>query len=435
MATPGSCGASEVASPAEEWGRRPLDRDRGRRWSEILRLDDATEGRDPGARETVLFARSVLALTLVLVTAAVVGGILVGGVPPAGRAVGIAAVVAQFAVQLWLSLRLSGRAPPRMLAALLLLQTGLAVLAAAVTGAAWPGLAGFVVGELLLAVRIRFGLPAAMALVAAVTGAGTLRGPPLDPALLLLVTATAAGVGLVVAGVTRLSSLVSELLEARAEAADRATVRERARMARDVHDLLGLSLSAITLKCDLASRLLPPDAGLARNQLGEVLGIARRALADVRTVSRGVEALSLDDELSLAQDLLLAVDVRVHVQVDPPTPTGPSGSLLAAALREGVANVLRHSEAVRCAITVRRCAEDVCLEITNDGLPSRPERGPAGQGLRNLRERVAAAGGTVADGRDDRTHYLRVVLPRSVTASPRRARSGSRPRGSVRPAS
>lgn len=391
----------------------------------------------PDGRQPVVLARAVLALTVVVLAAAAAVRVLVAGASPAGLAVGTAAVVAQLAVQLRLSLRVPGRTPPRRLAAALLLQAGLVVLAAASTGVAWPVLAGFVVGELLLAVRLRTAVGAGTALVAAAAVVEALRGPPVAPAELLLVAATAAGVGLVVAGVTRLARLVSELVEARAEVADGATRRERARMARDVHDLLGLSLSAVTLKCDLAARMLPPGADLSRDQLAEVQNIARRALADVRTVSRGVEGLSLDDELAIAEDLLQAVDVRVRLQVDRPTPTGPAGSLLAAALREGVTNVLRHSDATHCAILVRRAAEHVALEITNDGLrpDPDPDREPAGQGLRNLRERAAAVGGAVVDGRDERNHVLQVVLPRPVRASPRRARSGSRPRGSSRRAS
>lgn len=388
--------------------------------------------RDPAGRQPVLLVRAVLVLTLVVLATAVVAGVLVGGASPVGRAVGIAAVVALLAVQLRLTLRVSGRTPPRRLAVALLLQAGLVVVAAACTGAALPVLAGFVVGQLLLAVRLRTALGTGTALVAAAAAAEALHGSPPGAARLVLVATTAAAVGVVVAGVTRLSSLVSELVDARAGAADRATRRERARMARDVHDLLGLSLTAVTLKCELAARLLPPGADLSRDQLAEVQGIAQRALADVRAVSRGIERLSLDDELTLAADVLRAVDVRVRLQVDRPTPSGPTGSLLAAALREGVTNVLRHSDATQCGISVRRGAGHVALEITNDGLRLDPEREPAGQGLRNLRERVAAVGGAVVDGRDGPTHLLQVVLPRPVRASRRRARSGSRPHGSAR---
>lgn len=412
-------------------------------WQEVVRFPAAAGGEDrvPTGRAPVVLARGVLVLVLAGIAVAVSVGVLASAAPASARAVGAAAVLAQLVVQLRLSLGASGPPSPRTAAAGLLLQTGLAVLTTAAVGAAWPGLSGFVVGGLLLSACLRVALPASVAVVAAVLLVDAVRGPPPDLRRLLVVAVVSGVLGLVVAGTTRLVQVVTGLLVARAEEAVRATERERVRVARDVHDLLGLGLSAITLKCDLALRLLPSDAGTSRTQLAEVLVLARRTLADVRSVAHGVESLSLDEEITLAQDVLMTVDVRVRVEVDRPVPVGPVGAVLAAAMREGVTNVLRHSDATQCAIVLLRDAERVSLEIVNDGLRPVASARPAGQGLRNLRERASGMGGAVSVGRRGRTHVLRVVLPaepfsaRRITTSPPHARSGWRPRGSARRAS
>jgi two-component system, NarL family, sensor histidine kinase DesK len=158
-------------------------------------------------------------------------------------------------------------------------------------------------------------------------------------------------------------------------------------------------------------RLLPPDAGLARTQLDEVLALARRALADVRQVTHGGAPTGLDDELDNAQDALTAVDVRVRLDRAAPCPGGPAGAALAAVLREGVTNVLRHSDASWCAIAIRTEGGAVHLEIVNDGVrPARPG-GRAGTGLRNLAERTAAVGGVLCAEADGRVHRLRASVP------------------------
>src|SRR5262249_35453169 len=121
--------------------------------------------------------------------------------------------------------------------------------------------------------------------------------------------------GLVVFGLTRLAGLVTDLHEARTELAEAAVAEERLRFARDLHDLLGYSPSAITLKGHPTHRLLLKTPEKAQEDLTEVPDISRRALADVRSVARGYRELSLDAEAASARSVLTAADVDVRMDL------------------------------------------------------------------------------------------------------------------------
>jgi two-component system, NarL family, sensor histidine kinase DesK len=140
----------------------------------------------------------------------------------------------------------------------------------------------------------------------------TLTNSPLKIAYAALTTAVT---GLAVYGLTRLSTLVVELHEARTELAQMAVTQERLRFARDLHDLLGYSLSAITLKSELTHRLVTKDPAKAQDELVEILDISRKALGDVRSVASGYRELSLENESESARTLLLAADVAVTTEI------------------------------------------------------------------------------------------------------------------------
>ncbi|MCX6465568.1 MAG: histidine kinase [Pseudonocardiales bacterium] len=326
-------------------------------------------------------------------------------VPP--RVAASVAVVAATLLTAWLLVRRTRptravTVAPLLLAALLLVPY--------TVGSPWPGQAGLLVAGLLVAFPPRAALPLSLLVVLGAAAAELTTTPP-DVVRAVLVVADTVALGLALFGLSLLVQAVGELAEAREELARVAAVQERERLSRDVHDLLGMSLSAIALKCELTVRLLPPDAGLARTQLDEVLALARRALADVRQVTHGGAPTGLDDELDNAQDALTAVDVRVRLDRAAPCPGGPAGAALAAVLREGVTNVLRHSDASWCAIAIRTEGGAVHLEIVNDGVrPARPG-GRAGTGLRNLAERTAAVGGVLCAETDGRVHRLRASVP------------------------
>jgi signal transduction histidine kinase len=204
--------------------------------------------------------------------------------------------------------------------------------------------------------------------------------------------------GLVVYGLTWMVRSVRELRAARIELAHLAVAQERLRFARDLHDLLGLSLSAITLKSELACRLIGRCPDKACAELTEILDVSRLALADVRLVASGYRELSLCQEFRTAESLLTAADVAVLLDVHHGELPGHVGSLLATVLREGVTNVLRHSKGERCEITVRQLDDAVCLEIVNDGVAKPPGRRGTGSGIENLSYRVAQLGGVVTAG-------------------------------------
>ena len=209
-------------------------------------------------------------------------------------------------------------------------------------------------------------------------------------------------------GSARLVRVLDELSAARTELAELAVERERLRVARDLHDLLGQSLSAVSLKGDLALRLLPTDTAAARAEIEGLTGVARGALRDVRAVARDEHGVSLPSEVEAAAALLAAAGIETRVDLALPNLPPSAAEVLAWAVREGATNVLRHSEATTWSMTGRRRAGQVTLELVNDGAEPNPDSsGPGGldgggdggrNGLPGLRSRAAAVSGSVSAG-------------------------------------
>jgi two-component system sensor histidine kinase DesK len=196
---------------------------------------------------------------------------------------------------------------------------------------------------------------------------------------------------------------------ARTELAELAVGRERLRVARDLHDLLGQSLSAISLKGDLAGRLLHSDASAARAEIEGLTRVARDALRGIRAVTRDQYAVSLRTEVDAAAALLATAGIGVSVELDVPDLPGPVEGMLAWAVREGVTNLLRHSDARTCSITTTRSDGTFRLEIVSDG--ARPPTA-GGSGLAGLAERARALSGSVAAERTrDGRFRLLVEVP------------------------
>jgi two-component system sensor histidine kinase DesK len=181
------------------------------------------------------------------------------------------------------------------------------------------------------------------------------------------------------------------LAEARAEVGRLAAENERIRIARDLHDLLGHSLTTITVKAGLARRLGSADPAGALAQIAEVEELSRQTLAEVRAAVSSYRDVTLVGELARGRELLrasgIAADLPTATDVVDPT----HSELLGWALREGLTNVVRHARATTCAV---RLSPDG-VEITDDGIGS---VAPPGNGLSGLRERVLAAGGSVDAG-------------------------------------
>jgi len=187
-----------------------------------------------------------------------------------------------------------------------------------------------------------------------------------------------------------------QLRQAREEVGRLAVAEERLRFARDLHDLLGHSLSVIVLKSELAGRLGEADPARAAHEIRDVERVAREALREVREAVAGYRQRGLSQELESARVTLDAAGIEARLDnVAGGLPT-PVDSTLAWALREGVTNVIRHSRAAHAEVHVVRADGQVELELLDDGVGCQ-DCGD-GNGLRGLRERVAAREGTVAAG-------------------------------------
>jgi two-component system sensor histidine kinase DesK len=212
-------------------------------------------------------------------------------------------------------------------------------------------------------------------------------------------------------GAVELVRAVDLLFATRAQLAAVAVERERNRMSRDLHDFLGQTLTAISLKGELAGALLASDPGAAEAELRSLTSVARDAITSMRSVTHGHHRPSLTVELDGAVVLLGAAGVATDVDVAVGELSPPEDEMLGWAVREGVTNLLRHSKASRCSIA-GRVDDSTCvvLEIVNDG-PARPDH--AGQGLAGLADRAAVLGGDVRARHTRDSYHLLIRLPGS----------------------
>ena len=230
------------------------------------------------------------------------------------------------------------------------------------------------------------------------------------------------GIGMI--AVSRLVVTVRQLQAARKEIARLAIAEERLRFARDLHDLLGHSLSQIALKSELARRLLPatPETEKAAKEIRDIESAARKSLSEVREAVAGYRQPTLDGELSGAAEMLEAAGISWWIENTAGALPKSADAVLAWAVREGVTNVIRHSRATHCEVRLARDGEEVRAEIRDDGLGSPPEHvGPAvGSGLSGLAERVARSGGDFDAGPLPEGGFrLRVSLPLRGDDAPR----------------
>ncbi|WP_193070047.1 sensor histidine kinase [Brevibacterium aurantiacum] len=181
---------------------------------------------------------------------------------------------------------------------------------------------------------------------------------------------------------------------------------ERLRVSRDVHDVLGHSLTVIALKAQLAAKLQAAGAPEAAKHIGEIEQLARGALADVRTTVQGTRSISLAEELVAATRALRAAGIEVEAPTSVDSVDAQLREIFAWSVREGSTNVLRHAQARRCAITL----EPHRLTIRNDSSGERSDLAEvgAGSGLRGLSERAKAVGAVVTTENTDEGFVLSV---------------------------
>jgi signal transduction histidine kinase len=198
--------------------------------------------------------------------------------------------------------------------------------------------------------------------------------------------------GLVASTTRRLLSATERLGRAQRQLAVAAVQEERTRFARDLHDLLGHSLTVLVAKVRLARRLPPPEAD---GELADAERLALGALDEVRQAVEGYRAPTLDSQIAGARAALAAAEIAFEVSGSAnPVAAGAEGAL-AISVREAVTNVVRHSDAAHCWLTIGRDGGSAWVEVRDDGRAAK--NGPA-SGLAGLRDRLAGLGGTVTWG-------------------------------------
>ncbi len=202
--------------------------------------------------------------------------------------------------------------------------------------------------------------------------------------------------GAVVYGAARLVRAADELRAAHTELAELAIARERLRICRDLHDLIGQSLSAVSLRGDLALRLLPTDPAAAETEIATLIDTARDTLHHVLSVTGDDPGADLHTEAEGAKALLAAAGIDAHISLESAGLPPDAKTVFAWALREGITNVLRHSDAATCSITSSHADGRARLEIINDG--ARPAPARPGNGLAGLAERARAFSGELTAG-------------------------------------
>ena len=206
------------------------------------------------------------------------------------------------------------------------------------------------------------------------------------------------------------------LAEAREENARLAIQDERNRMARDVHDILGHSLTVITVKAELAARLLEVSPERAKAEVADLERLARDALADVRQAVAGFREMSLPAELARARSSLATAGIEADLPTAADAVPSHLRELCAWTLREGVTNVIRHSRATTCTVTL----DEHGITVTDDGSGVQP--GSPGTGLLGLQERAEAVGARlVAGSLEPHGYRLSVTAP----AGPRQSDPGA----------
>ena len=277
---------------------------------------------------------------------------------------------------------------------LLLLTTALVPL----VGMAVMALAPFLVSFLAFTVALRYALfcTGVIWVVVAVAMATTGRGEDWVNLVLIL-------------GIVTVSCFATRIANTRGIEYDRAMdalrlAEERERVARDVHDVLGHSLTVVSVKAELAERLLEVDVDRARAELAEIRALTRTALAEVRETVGGLRVAALADEIAAARTALGGAGIQAHLPDDLSVVDPRHRTVLAWALREAVTNVVRHSGARRCRVSLGE--RTLLVEDDGRGLRGRRE----GNGIRGLRERVEGVGGHVVLGPGERGVGTRVEV-------------------------
>lgn len=350
---------------------------------------------------------------------------------PVDLAIALACAGAVFILEVLISSRVAARWPMWRLG--MLLVQGLAIyLPVAVLGIGWAAMAGFLAGSILVLVpgRTAWGL-FSLVLVSVFL---LLLAQKLGNHSVALTSASLSA-GSAVFGLSRADRVYQRELPAKAMSAQLAAVRERERISRDLHDLLGYSLTAISLKSEFIMHTVTNDPAGARDELAAVVDLARQAAADVRQVASGYRNLSLPREVAAACSLLSVAGIKAKLDIECGPLESTTETVLATVLREAITNVLRHSTAHHCAITATNEAHAITLAVVNDG-GRQVAAADGGHGLENLTWRLRAVGGELtASVREDGQFSLlaRVPLSQPRRIGPPAVQDLAAPAGSADP--
>ena len=186
-----------------------------------------------------------------------------------------------------------------------------------------------------------------------------------------------------------------------------AAISERERIARDMHDVLGHTLTMIALKADLATKIVGKDRDAAAAEMGEIAAAARSTLAEVRAVVHGYRSKGLDAEVEAARDALRTAGAAFHVEFDGRDLPRRLEGVLALVLREGVTNIVRHAGATEVRASLSMRDEAATLTLADNGRGG----GVEGSGLAGIRERIEALGGSFSRRAEERGTAIAVRLP------------------------
>lgn len=199
------------------------------------------------------------------------------------------------------------------------------------------------------------------------------------------------GMGLATAAGMEAGAVQGRLRRAEQRVATLSVAAERERIGRDLHDILGHSLTAISIKAGLAARLVDVNPAAAKAQIAEIEQVARQSLADVRTTASGMREVRLATEIASARSVLLAAGIESRMPSALPPLSDEVNELFGFVVREAVTNVVRHSEAGVCTVVV-----DVdAIEVRDDGRGLPAGARATGSGIAGLRSRVETAGGSL----------------------------------------
>ncbi|MDR7301372.1 sensor histidine kinase [Haloactinomyces albus] len=271
-------------------------------------------------------------------------------------------------------------------------------------GFVWVLIPGILAASIVAnaAVRLRWPLTFATcgSTVLVFTAASWRYGPPIVPIRFALLAAVVVAFTIFVLVVAVwFWDVVLELDRARSMSAELAVAQERLRFAAELHDVQGHHLQAIALKGELAERLIGADDGAARAQAAEVAELARTALQETRALVHGYRHSDLGTELDNARGVLEAAGITTTVSGRPQSVAPPLQPLFGALVREGATNVLRHSRALRCEMSIATDEHASEVVLRNDGVHASGDT--SGTGIEGLRERFATLGGQVrAEHRD-----------------------------------